>query len=112
MYSTRPRPRGAAHREELPDLGEHVIKMTGLTPALAGEGIAVHRVARPHHRMAGVADRRQQAWEDGRRPPGAETGDEREATGRPIRVERGAQADHVGGGGVRPDLGGYWVRQS
>ena len=48
-------PLGAVGGEEPGDLGEDVVEVAGLAAAGGGEGVAVHRVARPHDRVAGVA---------------------------------------------------------
>ena len=46
--------------EKAAELGEHVVEVPGLAATVAGEGIAVHGVARPHHGMPGVGDGPQQ----------------------------------------------------
>ena len=51
---------------------EDGVEVAGLAAALGGEGVAVHRVAGPHDRVAGVADggeERAQAVLDVRRRP-------------------------------------------
>ena len=60
--------------EEPLELGQDVVEAPRLATAVAREGVAVHRVTRPHHRMVGVADgleqRRQRVGDRGRPPSG------------------------------------------
>src|SRR5215207_6075909 len=47
---------GAVHGEEAGQLGHDVVEAAGLVARRADEGVAVHRVTGPHHRVTGVAD--------------------------------------------------------
>ena len=55
MHAAGPGALGAVGGEEAGDLGEDVVEVAGLLAARRGERVAVHRVARPHHGVAGVA---------------------------------------------------------
>ena len=96
----------AVDGEELPQLGQDVVEASGLVAAVAGEGVAVHRVAGPH-RPGGPA-RCTASSSGGSRPAdvaGAEAGDEGQPARRPVRVEPVAERDHLVGRGARADLG-------
>ena len=53
--AARPGALGAVRPDEAGDLAEDVVEVAGLAAARAGERVAVHRVAGPHDRVAGVA---------------------------------------------------------
>jgi hypothetical protein len=62
-----------------------------------GEGVAVHRVAGPHHRVAGVAHRGSSGGSASVDLVGAHAGDEREPAGDPVGVERSHSASTSSG---------------
>ena len=43
--------------EEAGDLGQHVFEVPGLATVVGSEGISVHRVAHPDHRVTRIRDR-------------------------------------------------------
>ena len=51
MHAAGPGAAGGVGREEAADLGQHVVEVAGLAPRLRGVGVAVHRIARPGHRV-------------------------------------------------------------
>ena len=67
VHAARPHAVLAAAREELLDLVHHRVEVAGLVAALVHERVAVHRVARPHDRMAGALHRAQRAAGGARR---------------------------------------------
>ena len=93
------------HVEELLDLVHHRVEVAGLVAALVHERVAVHRVARPHDRVAGALHRPQQrraaARRRCRRPCGS-TSVSRPGS-RPGSRRRHS-VDHVVGRRVGPDL--------
>ena len=71
---------------------DDVVEVAGLAAVGRGEGVAVHRVARPHHRMAGVGDRAQQRPQALLDLVGAHPADQRQPAGDARRVERARTA--------------------
>ena len=69
-------------------------KLAGLAAADAGDRVAVHRVARPHHRVAGVADGTQQRAQRVLHLVGTHAADQREPAGDARRVQLLAQLEH------------------
>ena len=75
MHAAGPDAGGVAHGDEAADLAHHVVEAAGLEAARVGEGVAVHRVAHPHDRLARVLDRlddRRQLLGDGVRAHAAD----------------------------------------
>ena len=104
MHATRPGAALRVGREEAFELAHDGVEVAGLLPSGRGIGVAVHRIAGPHNRVAGVADRDEQWHEGVDHLVGAHASDEREAAGDAIGVERFAQSEHVLGGRSRTHL--------
>ena len=104
MDTARPRALAVMRPHESVDLGADLGEVACLVTAGGGVGVAVHRVARPHHRMAGVAHRPQQRRQRRLDLARAHTRDECESAGDARRVQPLAQFEHVVGGCARPDL--------
>ncbi len=85
VHPARPGPDLAVGTEEAAELADDVVEAPRLVTAVGGEGVAVHRVADPHDRVALVADRREQRRERVLDRVDAEAGDQREAPGDPCR---------------------------
>ena len=102
--AARPRALVAVHGEERAQLGEDVVEAAGLAAALAGERVAVHGVAGPHHRVAlgldGPDERREQLLD----PVRPEPGDEGQPARQAVRVQAVAQRHDLVGRAVRADL--------
>ena len=95
--------------EEAEHLGQHVLEVPGLASVVGREGVAVHRIADPHHGVAGVADRIQQGRKEVHDLRGTHSGDEREPAGLAVRVEGLAEGQDLVGGRRRSDLASQWV---
>ena len=78
----------AVRRKEALDLAADVIEVAGLAACFAGDGIAMHRVAGPHHRMIGVFDRLEQGWKTLAHGVGSHTRDQGKAPRDLVGVER------------------------
>ncbi len=78
--------------------------MAGLAPAGGGEGVAVHGVTGPDHRVPGGLDRGQQRAQALLDRVGAHAGDQGQAARHPLGVERLAQPEHLLGGGAGSEL--------
>src|SRR5471030_2676779 len=48
MHAARMRSLGAVHGEEVLHLAQNVVEVAGLAAVRCGNGVAVHRIARPH----------------------------------------------------------------
>ena len=59
---------GAVNREEGLHLRQDAVERPGLVAGLRRDGVAVHRIARPHHDLALALDRAHHAPATGRRP--------------------------------------------
>ena len=104
MDAAGPGALGAVRPDEAADLAHDVVEVAGLASGARGERVAVHRVAGPHHRMAGVGDRAQQWSQTLLHLVGTHPADQREPAGDAVRVEPFAQLEQVLGGGRRADL--------
>ena len=90
--------------EEGAQLGEDVVEAPRLAAALAGERVAVHRVAGPHDRVALGLDRPHHRREELGDPLRSQTGDECQTAGEAIGVQPLAQRHDLVGTAVRSDL--------
>ncbi|CAD5925139.1 protein of unknown function [Streptomyces sp. KY70] len=104
---------------EVLDLPHHRRHHAGLETVGAGDGVAVHRVRQPEHRVAGLVDRTDQGGQPLGHVVGAHPRDECEPAGVPPGVETVAQGeqrlrrhgrpdldrDGVGDGGEQRDVG-------
>src|SRR5690349_6930240 len=78
VHAAGPRSLSRMGGEEVGDLREDVVEPAGLAAGRAGERVAVHGVAGPDDRMAGIADSGEQRRQGGLSVPGTHTGDQRE----------------------------------
>ena len=104
MHAARPRPRLLVGDKETAQLGQDVVEAPRLAPAVAGEGVAVHGVTRPHHRMSGVAHGGQEWGQRVGHGTGTHPRDQRQPARDPLRVEPLAQRQHVIGAGRGTEL--------
>src|SRR6266478_101252 len=74
-------------RKEAFDLGEDAVERTGLVARGRGDGVAMHRIARPHHHAAFALHRADQARQMVADLVGAETVDQRQPSRLVVRVE-------------------------
>jgi hypothetical protein len=95
---------GPVDGEEGAQLGHDVVEAARLVPVRGGEGVAVHRVAGPHDRVAGRPDRPDERGQERLDLAGAEPGDQGEPPRLAGRVQRGAQLHDLLGGGRRAEL--------
>ena len=91
-----PRALGAMGAHEAADLADDVVEVAGLATVRGAERVAVHRVARPHHGVPGVAHGAQQRPQSFLDVVGADPADQRQAPRRPVRVEAGAEIEDLG----------------
>lgn len=85
-------PRRGEDLAERAHLGDDVGQHPGLRPVGRPHGVAVHRVAQPHHRVARVADRGDQRREQRPDPVPAHPGDEGQPAGGAVRVQERAES--------------------
>ena len=93
-----------ARGEEAPQLAQHVVEASSLVPAGVHEGVAVHRVAGPQHRVTAHRDRPQQRGEPLGDSGGAHAGEQHQASGQATRVQALTERDDVVGARSRADL--------
>ncbi len=104
MDAARP---GAFRRmrlEEAADLAQDGVEPAGLAAVAGRDGVAVHRVAEPHHFGPGLAHRPQQAGEPGLQLFHAHAADQRQPPGLVGRVQPVDEAQQIVGLGRGPDL--------
>ncbi len=92
--AARPGAFGSVCPDEPVDLGADVIEVASLATRLRGEGVGVHRVARPDDWMTGVAHGAEQRPQGVFDVIGAHAADQREPAGDARRVEFLAQFEH------------------
>ena len=63
MNASGPGASGSVSGKILADLSQDGVEVARLDPVFGAEGIAVHGVALPYHRVAGVGDRPQDGFE-------------------------------------------------
>jgi hypothetical protein len=84
-----------------PRLGQDRLEQAGFAAAVGADGIAVHRVAQPHHAAAGLLHPAQQRRQQALDAVGAHTADQRQPTwliGGVQQVDQAQQVVGVGGG--------------
>src|SRR5664280_1842311 len=99
-----PGPLGLVGPEEPLQLPDDVVEPPGLLTSLGGEGVPVHGIAHPHHRMPLVPNRTKQGREGTVDGVHAEPGDQSEPPGNTLWVEPLAEVDHVVDRRRRADL--------
>jgi len=102
--ASRPDALGPAHLEEAGHLVDENLEAARLAAAGGGEGVAVHRVARPHHRRPVGGDGRHHGRQGVADGAGAHPHDEGEAAGHPVGVEAVGQRNRVLGAGLGAEL--------
>ena len=105
VNSARPGPHFPVSLEEPLQLAEDVVEAPRLVASVGDEGVRVHRVADPDHRVGRPAHGFEDRGQHRRHLRGAHAGDESEPTRRAVWIESFAERDYVLWRCSRPDLG-------